>query len=516
MLRLSFWIVIWITSCVQNYSAYAQSKPALPTILVPGILGSKLCAADGEIVWGTAASLKNLERLELSSPQQQRFKPCGIVEDIQVFGPFYSIKAYTALREAMTGDFGFVLNKTLFIFDYDWRLSNFENARKLQNFVQAKLGTTQKFNILTHSMGGIVARIYIENTKQTPRVHKILYMGTPFLGSMSTFGTLSEGWGWIENSMVGGKETIRRVALSWPGMLELLPRYQKCCSLKAQDGSYTTFDPFDAIVWKRRNWLPAMLQTGANFESFERNLEKARSLSILLQSALTDVIEVKFAGDARDTRFVFTALLAGDGTSPPTAENWRFSLAPGDGTVPEWSAARNPQLQSLEGSLQSFSEHATIFDDKWVRSELKRELTTQPADTHPPISGSGHPQLRPVIDGEVRSWQLLSLDLSIRAPYVETGSNLEATVTMTFDAPVVGLRANAYVPIVQIRQGNLLHPLALADLTIQGDIDNRQLRYIAKGSTVGFSEGAGELVISFPDASPPTAASEYFVLLNSN
>ena len=39
--------------------------------------------------------------------------------------------------------------------------------------------------------------------------------------------------------------------------------------------------------------------------------------------------------------------------------------ARGDGAVPAWSAA-NTVGNSLPGSLPSFSEHATIFDDKGV------------------------------------------------------------------------------------------------------------------------------------------------------
>jgi hypothetical protein len=45
------------------------------------------------------------------------------------------------------------------------------------------------------------------------------------------------------------------------------------------------------------------------------------------------------------------------------------------------------------------------------------------------------------------------------------------------------------------------------------DIDNRKLKYVAAGSTVDFSEGPAEIIVSFPNASPATSASEFVVLM---
>jgi Lecithin:cholesterol acyltransferase len=525
LLRL---VAVVAASFFLTFSSFAQTKPALPTILIPGILGSKLCTSTQEVVWGTSRSLSNLTRLELSKSGGEAMHPCGLVEDIQVFGPFYSIKAYTALREALITDFGFRLNTDvkpapdtkgtpriipdLFVFDYDWRLSITENAKKLEKFVTDNLGPSQPFNILAHSMGGLVSRLYIENTKQHLRVHKIIYLGTPFLGSVSTFGTLSEGWGGIQNWLAGGTETIRRVALSWPGMLDLLPRYRECCSIKAQNGSYTVVDPFNAETWKGQHWLPTQMQTGTGYNDFKTNLDLAGSLTTILRTPAANVIEVKFAGDARDTQFVFTALSSPDGTSIPGSANWYFTKAPGDGTVRDLSAARDPQLKSLEGALQSFAEHATIFDDKWVRVELKRELTVQPADTRPAISGSGHPDIKATVDGEKRTWELGSTDITVASPYLELGAELQASILVSLSA-APGLKSNAYLPVVQMKQGNAIRPLSVSDLSQQGDIDNRKLKFTATGSTVDFAEGPAEIVVSFPDASPATSASEFIVLM---
>ncbi|MGB0717444.1 MAG: esterase/lipase family protein, partial [Phycisphaerae bacterium] len=64
---------------------------------------------------------------------------------------------------------------TCFQFDYDWRRNNVENARRLHEFILDKKAYIQdelkkrydienadfKFDLVAHSMGGLIARYYI-------------------------------------------------------------------------------------------------------------------------------------------------------------------------------------------------------------------------------------------------------------------------------------------------------------------------------------------------------------------
>ncbi len=210
--------------------AATQDAPTHPVVLIPGILGSKLCDASGTVLWGESAraSLSNFHLLDIMTDLPGRVKPCGIINRVQVLGPLYSVAAYSSLIDAMK-EWQLVEGQNLFIFDYDWRQSNFDNASTFEQFVASKLGPERKFNIIAHSMGGLIARLYIERQRASPRVNKVIYLGTPFLGSMSTLATLSEGWGKLPNWLAGGVDTIQHVALSFPSLLELLPRYDKCC-----------------------------------------------------------------------------------------------------------------------------------------------------------------------------------------------------------------------------------------------------------------------------------------------
>lgn len=85
-------------------------------------------------------------------------------------------------------------NPNLFVFAYDWRLGIAENAALLREYV----GCVQQFypgtevDILTHSMGGLLARRYILNN-DTHNVDKLITIAAPWLGAPKTINVLGTG-----------------------------------------------------------------------------------------------------------------------------------------------------------------------------------------------------------------------------------------------------------------------------------------------------------------------------------
>jgi pimeloyl-ACP methyl ester carboxylesterase len=491
-------------------SVAAQDRPTHPVVLIPGILGTKLCAADGKVLWGQSArsSLSNFHLLEVTAGNGG-IKPCGIIDDVQVLGPLYSVAAYSSLLKAMR-EWQFVERRNLFIFDYDWRLSNVDNAAALERFVLSELGPDREFNIIAHSMGGLIARLYVDRQRARSPVKKIIYLGTPFLGSMSTLGTLSEGWGRIPNWLAGGVEGIRRVAMSFPSLLELLPRYDNCCTFKDTSDRYRAIDVFDPQLWKVHAWLPVDMRQGPRFDQFSSNLRRAASLSTVLRSPGQGVIEVRFASDSRSTRFIFTAR---EGQTNPSADNWHFSFERGDATVPAWSAARDTTLSSLASTLQSFGEHSTIFDDDWVRSELKRELFTALAVLDRPIAGKGYPTIEVTIGGQRREWSLEQLRVTPRETYITAGTPFEAEVALKFSGNARDFTSGAYKPRVLLRHGGATMQLDVVETTTAVDEGNRLLTFKCQGETQGLSEGVVELAVELPASQPPSGAKEFVVVL---
>jgi hypothetical protein len=99
-----------------------QTLPTRPVVVVPGILGSKLCKGE-EVVWGGRSSLSNFSRLDLGVPSPEALTPCGLLDQISILGPFWKINAYSSLVERLKS-LGYREGQTLFVFDYDWRQTN--------------------------------------------------------------------------------------------------------------------------------------------------------------------------------------------------------------------------------------------------------------------------------------------------------------------------------------------------------------------------------------------------------
>jgi hypothetical protein len=156
--QLLFQIVLSLF-CVFFWSDHSlsQTLPARPVVVVPGILGSRLCKGT-EVVWGERSSISNFSRLDLGGPSPESLSPCGLVDKISVLGPFWKIDAYSSLVEKLKS-LGYQNGQTLFVFDYDWRQTNEETADRLAKYV-AKIDAPE-VDIIAHSMGGLVTTLML-------------------------------------------------------------------------------------------------------------------------------------------------------------------------------------------------------------------------------------------------------------------------------------------------------------------------------------------------------------------
>ena len=430
----------------------------------------------------------NLEKLDLTPGGTGiSLRPCGLITKIEILGPLYSVKAYDKLI-GFLNEKGYVEGQNLFIFDYDWRLSNYKTAAALKQFIDSNIPEDQQFNIVAHSMGGIIASIYFARFDGTNRVREVIYLGTPFLGSMNTFGTLKDGWGAIENVLAGGKDTIRRVVLSFPSLLELLPRYSQCCYVREPNNTKTDLDVFDAAIWKRHGWLPSALDSGANFEMFKTNLETAKTLTTILSQAPAQPLRVTFSGDAISTR-----TFLGMRRENLRSSGWFFSEGRGDGTVSVWSAARNQTFDNLEGTLQSFAQHSTLFDDKWVLNILERELLEIPPAHREPIAAIGRPKVKFVEAGQVYSWPIEIVSVVPDGSTKLANEDVSLEVVVQFQDNVRDLRANSYRPEMRLITGSETTELSVTDISTSEDIQRRRLRFATSGN-VGSGEGSAQVI----------------------
>jgi pimeloyl-ACP methyl ester carboxylesterase len=479
-------IAATVASLVLSLCNPAASAPERPIIFIPGILGSKLCQGNTTL-WGTARSLSNFDKLELKPGEPTLIKSCGLVENISLLGPFWTIHQYDRILSALH-DLEFVEGSNLFIFDYDWRLSNYDTAKTLQGFIEGiikrnpQLGN-KKFDLVAHSMGGIVARIYLQEYGGISKVRKVIYLGTPFLGSMNALATLSDGWGAIANHLAGGIDSIRKTILSLPAFYELFPRYASCCRL----GDETQFDNIDILnfdKWQQFNWMPPQFASGANAAAARHNLERAVSLRNLLQDRTVPGVEqVIVAGDAFATRYYLYALKQNS-----TWQNWRFSSARGDGTVPVWSAVNSLGADALAGTAPSFSEHATIFDDQATKNMLRRELVSN----LPPPVASYEALFRLTTTSGTKVARLL--DVNIEPKSVAPGATTRLTIIVDFSEPV---NRSEFLPSAQLIGPKGPIAIAVNETTNEQQRTAQRLSFSGDVSAPA-QEGAWRVDVTFP------------------
>ncbi|KKR44438.1 MAG: PGAP1 family protein [Candidatus Moranbacteria bacterium GW2011_GWC1_45_18] len=84
---------------------------------------------------------------------------------------------------------GYIPEKELFTFPYEWRDSNVSNAVKLKDKIQEIKNQTgfPKVDIVAHSMGGLLARQYIESDDYQDDVRQLITVATPHLGAPKVY-----------------------------------------------------------------------------------------------------------------------------------------------------------------------------------------------------------------------------------------------------------------------------------------------------------------------------------------
>ncbi len=106
-----------------------------------------------------------------------------------------------------------------------------------------------------HSMGGLVARWYLEKEGGAEVTRKLVTIGTPHRGAVKTLAQLVNG---VHTSIGPLKADLTGLALSMPSMYELLPEY--ACIDSAGKLLKTTETPLPRLPTK-------MIEDGATFHN---------------------------------------------------------------------------------------------------------------------------------------------------------------------------------------------------------------------------------------------------------
>jgi hypothetical protein len=226
-------------------------KPALKhmVVILPGITGSIL-QKDGKDLWAfsgrairdavfhNTAYLKALELPPEDPPDTldlgDGITAPALVKDASLLpGLIKLFDGYNRLSEMVRGRFDVVGNgmasdqpSNLFEFPYDWRRDNRVAARRLSHLIEKRLAQWRDYSynkdakviLLAHSMGGLVARYYLEILEGWHDCLALATFGTPYRGSLNALNFLANGY---KKAVVNLTECLR----SFTSVYQLLPTY---------------------------------------------------------------------------------------------------------------------------------------------------------------------------------------------------------------------------------------------------------------------------------------------------
>jgi pimeloyl-ACP methyl ester carboxylesterase len=199
-------------------------------VVVPGILGSRL-VRNGKEIWGLPGGIAhNLAHPEatLTLEGDGYDVDPSVNADGLVRAPvhFPGLAKVDGLRRLVRFLRQRVPSDHLLVFPYDWRLSNRVNGRLLAALVEQwrrwSRDRDAKLVLVCHSMGGLVARAFLDLEGGAAQCRRLFTVGTPYFGSVKALGCLVNGvYSWA--GRIG--EELTTLVRTWPSVYELLPTY---------------------------------------------------------------------------------------------------------------------------------------------------------------------------------------------------------------------------------------------------------------------------------------------------
>ena len=180
-------------------------------ILLPGITGSVLANRAGKDVWAPSGGAiwraissfgGSIEGLELAGDDiDDGVTAPRLVADVTIVPGLIKIDGYSRIRDYLVAQLGLVEGQNFYAFPYDWRRDNRVNAKRLEAQAMSWLQhwradsghADAKLVLIGHSMGGLIARYFIECLGGWQHTRTLLTLGTPHRGSLSAVGFLVDG-----------------------------------------------------------------------------------------------------------------------------------------------------------------------------------------------------------------------------------------------------------------------------------------------------------------------------------
>ena len=365
-------------------SAKSQPMPDL-LVIIPGIMGSVL-TKNGKDVWGLSSEAiignllslgRNVKQLQLpdglgDNEPNDGVQATRLMPDLHSLPGLWTIDGYSKLIKGLRSRFTLTditeqQAGNLLLFPYDWRLSNIVSANQLaQNASQAlerwrthSHNPDAKLVLICHSMGGLVARWFLEIEGGREITRRLITIGTPYQGSINALDTLVNGFS-IDLGPL--RVNLTELVRSFPSTYQLLP-------------TYPSIDVGNGLVQKLKDLSVPHLELPRVKEAAHFH----QRISDAVQAGAYDLTIIK--GHVQPT--AQSARIKGDHIEP--LRMYKDENVGGDGTVPrpsshppEWTAGDadsifasqlHASLQNTDGVLEQLYGVMTGHLGKWMGAE---------------------------------------------------------------------------------------------------------------------------------------------------
>lgn len=404
-------------------------------VVVPGILGSRLADADGREVWGLSGPAllrgigsfgRSVKGLRLPADigdddPGDGVRAVGLMRDVHGLpGVWSGVDGYTDLLDWLEQHF--TLHRrvgsgedasapaNLVPFAYDWRLSCRRNAALLAITVAEELerwraSAPQRADarvvFVCHSMGGLIARWYVERGGGAETTRRVITLGTPFRGSLDALLHLVNG---LRPGFGPLGVDLTAFARSLPSLHQLTPEYACLAGLgDSADGLRKVVEVTGLPGVDAKSVADAVdfRQELASSEAGRRYEVEYLPVSGVLQPTPTTAVWAERPGRRGGWRL--EELLTIDGVDEG-----------GDGRVPRLSSAHLPGLKRPAST--PWKQHGSLQNSDAVRWDLWGWLAPDPPTHRGPDDGA--------------------VPLGVRAPgLLLAGEPCEAEVTVPATSP---------------------------------------------------------------------------------
>lgn len=360
-------------------------------VMIPGIGGSAL-SKDGKEIWsftpgaalrGLFSAGKTIRRLQLGDDDPDAddlgdgIQATRLLPDFHLVpGLDWRIDGYGRFAQQVQARFDAVPGKNYFELPYDWRRDNRVAARLLarrskrwlDDWRDSSGNPDAKLIIVGHSMGGIVARLFLELHNGWKDTRTLITLGTPYSGSVNALNFLANGFrkGWGPFT-VDLSDTIR----SFTSVYQLLPSY-RCLR-----GPGDTWLNLDEVDWTDTHVVGDRLKEAIGLHRDLRSAVDARLKTGIAGYEIRPVI-----GDFQRTLWAATR----DGTKVEVRSLRGIDEDGGDGTVPKISASPHELLDGFQQAAFVSQKHASLQNDDPVIDHiggLLNRIPLKPVDVFP-------------------------------------------------------------------------------------------------------------------------------------